>query len=340
MRAGFRIELASGEAFTCAPGDTVLGAGLRHGLGLAYECNAGACGSCKLELLAGTVHEVYPDAPGLRPKEREKGKRLACQCVPLEDLRIKMRTGADYVPAIPPSRRTARLVARRAVTHDLMELTFETDDAARFLPGQYALLHLAAPIATRAYSMSNVPGAAGEGRWQFIVRRVPGGLVSARLCDEFTPGATLELDAPYGIAHYRAGVMRPIVCVAGGSGLAPMLAIVRELAARAEAPPAFLFYGGRSARDVPDLAAEIGAADPARTAISAVVSMPGLASEEHPLTLPAGLVHEHLARSLPGAFAAYEYYLAGPPPMIEACVRMLVADHGVPPTQIHFDRFF
>lgn len=339
MTDTFHVNLSSGDvSFDCASDDTLLRAGLRQGIGLAYECNAGACGSCKFELLEGEVIDLFPDAPGIRPKEREKGKRLACQCVPTSNVTIKMRSGEEFVPTFVPAKTKARLVGKRALTHDMQEFSFATDAPAQFLAGQYALLSLPAIGAIRAYSMSNLRnvGADGGGIWQFIIRRVPNGKVSNYLFDTLTVGETIELDGPYGIAYLRPEIPRPVVCIAGGSGLAPVLSIARRLGELPELPRPTLLYGGRGPKDIPDIAAELGAdAD-----IRPIISMPELASADAPWTGDTGFVHEFLPRTLTAPLADYEYYLAGPPPMIEACTRLLAAEHAVPMTQIHFDRFF
>ncbi|MCK9283838.1 MAG: FAD-binding oxidoreductase [Rhodocyclaceae bacterium] len=338
MTDRFHIKLAGGNvAFDCASDDTLLRGGLRQGLGLAYECNVGACGSCKFDLVDGEVDDLFPAAPGLKPKERERGKRLACQCVPRSDCTIKIRSGEEYVSDHVPRKMQARLIAKRALTHDISEFSFATGEAAQFLPGQYALLRLEGIGQARAYSMSNLANA--DGTWQFIIRKVPAGIVSNALFDTLQVGSELELDGPYGIAYLRPQIPRPIVCIAGGSGLAPVLSIIRGTrdAGGLRGIPQLL-YGGRGPGDIPDIAAMLSVSG-VEAGIHPVVSMPELA----PVAAwsgDVGFVHEFVPKKLGQPLTAYEYYLAGPPPMIEACVRMLVAEHNVPSTQIHFDRFF
>lgn len=338
MTRNFRISLGeSGPAFACGEGDTLLRAGLRAGLGLAYECNTGACGSCKFDLLSGEVEDLFPAASGLRPKERERGKRLACQCVPHGDCVIKTRTGDEYVSAIRPRRFKARFLGKTALTPDISLFSFAAGEPAGFLPGQYAMLSVPALGQARAYSMSNI--ANDDGLWQFIIRRVPEGKLSNYLFDRLHENDQLDIDGPFGIAYLRTDVARPIVGIAGGSGLAPVLSILRG-AARHAALPAFpaLLYGGRTPADIPDvprLAAEAGIA----VNFHPVISMPDAApGSQWPGDV--GFVHEFIEKKLEKPLLKYEYYLAGPPPMIEAAVRLLVADHKVPASQIHFDRFF
>lgn len=339
MTNGFRITLAGGEtAYTCGEEDTLLRAGLRQGLGLAYECNVGACGSCKFDLIEGEVDDLFPEASGLRPKERAKGKRLACQCVPRSNCTIKIRSGGEYISALPPSRFKARFVGKTALTPDISLFNFAAGQPAEFLAGQYAMLAVPVLGQARAYSMSNIANA--EGLWQFIIRRVPDGQVTAYLFERLQSGEELDIDGPYGIAYLRTEVHRPIVCIAGGSGLAPVLSVIRG-AARAHCVngtrPAML-YGGRTPADIPD--------------VGRMVAEAGIEVDFHPVIsspenggAPAwvgdvGFVHEFIEKKLGSPLPGYEYYLAGPPPMIEAAVRLLVADHQVPASQIHFDRFF
>lgn len=333
----FQIRLAGTEhSFGCDGDDTLLRAGLRQGLGIAYECNVGACGSCKFDLVEGEVDDLFPEAPGLRPRERERGKRLACQCVPRGDCTIKVRSGAEYLPANRPRKLAARLAARTALTGDIALFEFVTEGAAAFIPGQYALIGVPGGGQLRAYSLSNLPNQ--DGRWQFGIRRVPGGKVSGALFDAIQVGDPVVLDGPYGIAYLRADSARPIVCIGGGSGLAPLLSIVRGAAAGGMGGRPVVLYGGRGPKDIPDVTAMM-AAEGVALEFHPVVSMPELAGPEG-WRGDVGFVHEFIASKLNQALDGYEYYLAGPPPMIEAAVRLLMVEGKVPASQIHFDRFF
>lgn len=330
------VQIAGGASFACAPGDTLLRAGLRAGLGLPYECNAGGCGSCKFELVSGSVDDLWPDAPGIRAKERERGRRLACQSSPRGDCEIKIRTADSYVPQTTPQRLSARYIGSRAVTADIREFDFLAPGPANFLPGQYALLRLPAAGQDRAFSMSNQPNA--QGLWRFMVRLVPGGKVSTDLF-ALQEGADVAIDGPYGIGHLRSAAQRDIVCIAGGSGLAPMVSIINGALAQPAlgGREAWLFYGGRGPNDIPRIDGFIHPHP--RVRFHPAISVPALA-EGTDWAGEVGMVHEMLPRKLPHALSSYEYYLAGPPPMIEAVVRMLQAEHHVSADAIHYDRFF
>lgn len=334
----FTVRLAgSASSFPNPAGDTLLRAGLRAGLGLAYECSAGGCGSCKCDIVHGEVEDLWPDAPGLSARDRAKGRRLACQCRPLSDCEIKMRSGPEYVSAHAPVRFRARYLGSRAVTQDIREFRFRSDQPAQFAPGQYALLDLPGLGQLRAYSMSNLPNA--EGDWHFMVRQVPEGRGGRLLFETLQPGDSVGIDGPLGLAQLRTGSPRDVVCIAGGSGLAPMLSIANAAlaASAASARAIHLFYGGRSPADIPVFNDWL--AQPQRVQVHAAVSS-APAQDGDGWQGERGFVHELLGRSLQGALAAHDYYLAGPPPMIEVLVRMLVVEHQVPADQIHYDRFF
>jgi toluene monooxygenase electron transfer component len=334
------ISIAGSEQrYACTPGDTLLRAGLRAGVGLSYECNAGSCGTCKIDLQSGEVDDLYPDAPGIKPRDRERGRRLACQSVPRTDCTIKTRIAETYVPRHRPQRLAARLETTRDITHDIREFSFRTEGGAHFLAGQYAMLVLAGVAAPRAYSMSNTGN--DRGRWQFMIRRTGSGVVSRALF-ELAPGSVVELDGPYGLAYLREDSPRDIVCIAGGSGIAPMVSILDAAAAHEHARHlgAWLFYGGRGPADVPAIADVLKTHHlERRLEWHPVVSVPALA-EGTDWNGEFGFVHELLPKKLPRPLPEYEFYFAGPPPMVEATIRLLVSENKVPQSQLHFDRFF
>lgn len=328
--AGTDITYASAE------GDNLLRAGLRAGIGLPYECNAGGCGSCKFELIGGEIEERWIEAPGLSVKDRARGRRLACQCRARSDCEIGIRPDPSFLTPTPPLVFEAEYVGHRSVTADMRELRFRGPGPATFLPGQYALLDVPGAGQMRAYSMSNLPNA--EGDWDFMVRKVPNGRVSALLFDSLRPGDRIGIDGPLGLAHWRDDANRDVVCIAGGSGLAPIVSIANAAAMQAPRErPIWLFYGGRGPADLP--AFDEWLLDPAKVRVRASVSAPELA-DAVAWTGERGLVHERVGRTLTGDLAAHRYYLAGPPPMIETAVRMLMVEHKVPAQQIHYDRFF
>lgn len=327
-----------GAEFAQAKEDTILRAALRAGVGLTYECNSGGCGGCKFDLVAGDIETLWPEAPGLTERDRKRGRHLACQCRALGDVTIKAASAAEYVPKIAPQRQRARLVGTRDITHDIREFRFQADADADFLPGQFAMLDLPGLDSPRAYSLSNTANANRE--WHFQIRRVAHGLGTHTLFDRLSPDAEIGLDGPYGLAYLRTESPRDIVCVAGGSGLAPMVSIARGAAEAGmlKNRKLYFFYGARTPRDVCggemlEVLEDFGKS----ISFLPVVSLPHDNGDWKGAT---GFVHDYLPSALPAELANYEFYFAGPPPMTQALQELLMVGHRVPFEQVHFDRFF
>lgn len=327
-----------GRTFGQAEGDTILRAALRAGIGLAYECNSGGCGGCKFELLSGEIDNLWPEAPGLTERDKKRGRHLACQCRARGDITIAAPSASEYVPQCPPRRQSAQLAQVHDLTHDIREFRFIASDNADFLPGQFALLDLPGVTGSRAYSLCNT--ANNEREWHFQIRRVPHGQGTHTLFDRLEVGDEIGLDGPYGVAYLRTTSPRDLVCVAGGSGLAPMISIARGAAKAGllSERQLYFFYGARTPRDVcgEDMLRGLPGFGE-RVHFIPVVSLPGDGGEWRGAS---GYVHDQLAQVLPGRFGDYEFYFAGPPPMTQALQELLMVGHQVPFGQIHFDRFF
>jgi toluene monooxygenase electron transfer component len=254
--------------------------------------------------------------------------------MPTQDSVIAVRLDDAYVPPRRPQQRRATLVDRRAVTHDIMEFTFAADGSADFLAGQYMLLRYGSLLRPRAYSMSNT--ANGAGLWQFVIKRVANGAATTWLFDSIRPGDSTELWGPIGRAYLRPEAARPILCVAGGSGLAPMLSIARAHSKSDDTRRIEIqfFYGGREPRDLlPDeLLSEL-------SRLPNVKYWSALSLPDQGWTGLRGLIDQVVESRLGSFLKAYEVYFAGPPAMVEAMIRML-ARCRVPTDQVHYDSFY
>lgn len=332
------IRLGGGEqAYFCGENDVLLRAAQRAGIAFPYECNVGSCGNCKFELVEGDVAMLWSEAPGWTEKDRLRNRYLGCQARPLGDCTIKLRPDTRYTPRHRPQRISARLTARRRITHDIEEFQFSLDKPQSFEPGQYALIHLPGVQGPRAYSMSNV---SSDGAiWEFQVRRVSGGRGSQVLFEALVPGQLLEIDGPYGMAWLRRDAPRDILCLAGGSGLAPMISIARG----ASAEPALqkqqihFLYGARTPADVCGedmLRALPGWGE--RIHYEAVVSS---STETQSWSGAVGFLHEVVQERFGEKLAQMEIYFAGPPAMAQAMQQMLLGAK-VPFDRVHFDQFY
>jgi toluene monooxygenase electron transfer component len=335
LKRGYQITVERPAAtFHCSGDDVILRAGLRAGLELPYECNVGGCGSCKFDLLEGEVENLGGGAGGLSDRDRMRGRWLACQARPLGNCRIRMIGRSEGITTPRPRRFQATLTGMTELTRDLREFRFVSATASAFQPGQYAMLSIPGIAGQRAYSMSNVPNE--QGRWDFVIRRVVNG-TATRVLFGLPLGTCLQIDGPYGHAFLRTSVERDIVCVAGGSGLSPMLGIARGIdrAPVLSARNVHFFYGCRTAADVCGEALLR-----ALPSIGGKLNFHAAVSGVDPAWRGRfGFIHELVEETVRENPSGFEYYMAGPPPMAEAVMAAL-RRQNVPLEQLHFDRFF
>jgi toluene monooxygenase electron transfer component len=231
------------------------------------------------------------------------------------------------------------LEARRSITHDIAEFRFLLEQPHAFEPGQYALVYLPGVIGARAYSMSNI---VTDGHvWEFQVRSVPGGQGSQALFDRLRPGESIEMDGPYGMAWLRRDSPRDILCLAGGSGLAPMISIARGAMAEPKLAHRELhfLYGGRTLADIcgEDML-QVLPGWGERLHYHGSVSDPTVGA--HPGWVGSvGFLHEVARQRFGDRLPQMEIYFAGPPAMAAAVQRMLL-EAKVPFDQVHFDQFY
>ncbi len=334
-----QITLTNANATYDCSDDTILRAALRQGFGFAYECNVGSCGTCRFELLEGEVAHERADPPAWTERHKQRKQYLGCQARPLTDCRIKAILRDTYKSVHKPVRTEARLFESESITHDIREFRFRLAEAAPFLPGQYALLTVPGVTGARAYSMCNIADDGAE--WHFQIKRVPGGAATTRLFDSLGIGDSIEVDGPYGMAYLRENIPRDILCLAGGSGLSPMISIARGFARSEKLAGRTLhfIYGGRGARDIcgePMLRCLPGFGE--RIFYHPAVSEPG-SDPETTWTGRVGFVHA-VAQEMHGErLPEFEIYFAGPPAMAQAVQKMLY-EMRVPAAQAHFDQFW
>ena len=333
------------HAFECEPNEKILHAGLRSGVELPYECGTGTCGTCKAKLVSGRVESEWPEAPGTRYL-KGPAELLMCQCRAEEDCALEVGVlKAAAADAPRPAALGGRLQGWRLLTHDVAAFDVELDRPLDFDAGQFALLTVPGIAGARAYSMVNFARAAR--RLAFVVKKKPGGAVSERLFGEGIEGARLDVFAPLGHAIFTPDVRRHLLCIAGGSGIAGMMSIL-SLACQGEHFAGWdghVFFGVRTARDgffLDELEA-LRQGGRSRLAITVALSdedVPESLSAAYPaFTFARGFVHSVAGESMKGRFAEVRAYVAGPPPMVDASLRLLLREARLPPADIRYDKF-
>jgi len=320
-------------------GETVLGALLAHGIGFAYSCQSGNCGTCKCELVSGDILELEYSEHALSPDERSRGIVLACRSQMWSDVVVRRLDSEDFV--MHPSRVMRCRVAEIAnLTHDILRLRLEivAGGPFTFSAGQYAQLELpVAPGISRDYSMANRPD---QPLLEFHVRVMAGGSVSHRIATALKVGDIVKVSGPMGTSYLRAQHPGPMLCIAGGSGLAPVKSIAETALASGLAQPVHLYFGVRAERDI-YFERELAGLQERHVNCRAhiVLSGPGATSSSGTL-LPRrlGLVTDAVASDF-ASLAGFKAYFAGPPPMVDAAIALVKA-RGIGLRDIHADAFF
>ena len=337
--AGFLVTTSpTSTAFFCRPGETLLRAGLAAGLAMPYECASGSCGTCRVRLLQGEVDCLWPQASGLSERDRAKGDRiLCCQSVALSACTIQTQPGPNITQSPVPRQWIAEVQERRLINRNVQHLTLRIDYAnfgnQEFLAGQFMLFELGSGIGRRAYSVANMPN--GTGCLEFVIKAKPGGSASPVLF-ALEVGTKIKIEGPYGQAYFRAESDRPLVAIAGGSGLGPMLSIVQAALARGVDAMVQLFFGVNEANDL-FFHEEISALKQRYESLRVhrVVLHP---KSSDPPDFQVGTVGDAALRVV-GNLSSYDVYMAGPPAMIDAVLKdTVLAGHAVA-DRVFFDRF-
>lgn len=323
-----------GRTIECAAGQRILSAALSQGYFLRYGCKHGGCGTCKAVVTEGDV-EDGGSSFALTRAERSAGWALVCSSQPLSDCVIDISamglTEEEFLAGDRVETFEAVLERVTGLTPTIRGVTLRlvSPPQMRFTAGQFVNVEVPGTDNVRAFSMANAPSASSE--IELIVRMFPGGRFSEYL-KSAKPGQLIRVSGPVGSLRVRLSY-RKILMIAGGSGMAPMLSMLTDLAQKNDRRPATVFFGARTCEELyytDRMKALCGPS--ARAEFVPVVQDAGEAWDGE-----RGLVTDAIARRM-GSLKGYDAYLCGPPPMVEAA-RDLVIRLGVREANVYFDAF-
>lgn len=309
------------------PGANLLDTLREHNIPISYSCTAGRCGTCRCKVVEGTVLESGQEAKITNPNEDRYV--LACTSILTESCVIEVPE-PDEVINHPARIVKAEVVAIEDQTHDIKRLILRPAKPLAFSPGQYATLQFTSEH-SRPYSMASLQD---DRDLEFHVRIVPGGRVSGYVAQDLKVGDSVRVSGPLGAAYLRRKHEGPMLCVAGGTGLAPVLSIVRGALAEGMRNAIHVYFGVRSPADIygaqwlADLAEEH-----ANLKVHIVVAM-----DNHDSQLRSGLVTDAVVNDWKD-LSGWRAYLCGAPPMVEAAA-MLVKQRGIQPEHVYADAFY
>ena len=310
--------------------ETVADAAYRQGINIPLDCRDGACGTCKCFAEAGQYdlgQEYIEDA--LTEEEAAEGYVLTCQ----------MRAQTDCVVRVPASSDVCRTqqasfsgaisaVQQLSGSTIALRIKGESLSTLAFLPGQYVNLQVPGSEHSRAYSFSSLQR---DGEVSFLIRNVPGGLMSSFLTGLAKAGDTMTLAGPLG-SFYLRDIRRPLLLLAGGTGLAPFTAMLEKIAEQGSAHPVHLIYGVTNDFDLVEVdRLEALAARIPNFTFSACVANP---DSQYPRK---GYVTQHI-EPVHLNEGDVDVYLCGPPPMVEA-VSQYIREQGITPANFYYEKF-
>ncbi|WP_251962712.1 benzoate 1,2-dioxygenase electron transfer component BenC [Pseudomonas sp. Marseille-Q5299] len=310
--------------------ETVADAAYRQGINIPLDCRDGACGTCKCKAESGRYDlgdNFIEDA--LSADEIAEGYVLTCQ----------MRAESDCVVRIPASSQLCKTeqASFQAAISDVRQLSASTIalsikgeslNRLAFLPGQYVNLTVPGSDQSRAYSFSSLQK---DGEVSFLIRNVPGGLMSSFLTSLAKAGDNMSLAGPLG-SFYLRPIQRPLLLLAGGTGLAPFTAMLEKVAEQGSEHPLHLIYGVTNDFDLVELDRlhALAARIPNFT-FSACVANP---ESHYPRK---GYVTQHIEPCHLND-GDVDVYLCGPPPMVEA-VSQYIREQGITPANFYYEKF-
>jgi NAD(P)H-flavin reductase len=323
----FQIAVEDSEiAFGCEAGETVLDAAERGGYSLPYSCRKGICSTCEAELRRGSV------VAGAKQMTGPTSEVLLCQAKPRSDIVIRPKRISRHDPA-----------ARKKITANVFRVTRPADDVfalmlrfpagirARFKAGQY--LRVQMPDGdTRNFSMANAPRESDG--VQLHIRRIPGGQFSEGVLARLQKGDRLDVEIPFGDFHLRTGTDKPIICLATGTGFAPIKSIIEDLFVRENTRPVRLYWGGRRREDL--YLARL--AEKWATRAPWLTFTPVLSEPDAHWQGATGLVHEAVLRDIED-MSGWQVYACGNPVMIRSAERDFQNIAGLPDGQFFADPF-
>ncbi len=333
-RVSYRVTIQpGGKSFAVAAGESVLEGAGRAGLALPYSCLGGVCGSCKATLISGRCSYPRLAPSALSAEERAHGDVLLCQALPQSDLLISARE-VPSVADLPRRVLPARITGKQLLAADVMRLCLATPrrDPLHWLAGQY-LDVLLDQGRRRAFSIANAPHTGRD--IELHIRRVPGGGFTQQVFDALPVGSLLRIEGPLGTFVAREHSERPILLMAGGTGFAPIKALIEHFLHLGTRRTMHCYWGVRSQSDIylPQLPERFSAVHPGFD-FHSVLSEP---TADRAGNFRVGPVHQAVLADHPD-LREFDVYMSGPPVMIDAA-RHAFTEAGLPAEQLYYDSF-
>jgi len=329
--------------FECADGEDLITASIRQEIILMSECRDGLCGTCKVLCDEGeVVHGSGVTVQSLPPEEEEEGQIIMCQAFPQSDLELSAPYGSDRVTlgvALPTKTYSSKIMSCEQLTENVTKLElqvqnhFDQPEDFPFIAGQYVTIEVPGTEDWRSYSMANV--AKDDGKIELLIRLLDDGCMSNYLRNNAKIGDSVDVKGPFGTFNLHDSKDRSRYFVAGSTGLAPLLSMVREMNDKGDTTPAHLLLGARN-KDFLFYEEEIKQLESTMETLQVHIALDDTEDSEWQGFI--GNSVEMLKSILTENDETPDIYICGPPGMVTA-VEETGRDFSIPTSQIYLERF-
>lgn len=328
------LSFADGKTLFCTvqKNELLLDAALRTGITIPLDCREGVCATCQGRCDSGSYTQDYVDDEALSASDLAQRKVLTCQTRLMSDAAFYFDYDSSLCSKAGPASLEGVVTQVQQLSDATAILHVELTQGALldYLPGQYARLRVPGTDNSRSYSFASAPGSR---TLQFLIRLLPQGVMSDYIRERCTPGDVMTLDAPLGTFYLRH-IDRPLVMVAGGTGLSAFLGMLDQIAERGGCgQPVHLYYGVRAAADL----CEISRIESYGHLIPGFTFVPVVSEPDASWQGKRGFIAEHLEVANHVA-QPFDLYLCGPPPMVES-IKTWLEPKALANTRLHFEKF-
>lgn len=330
-----KVAINFEDGFTCFvdvyPGDTLADAAYKSGINIPLDCGDGACGTCRCYCETGAFEMNDFIEEALSAQDANDGFILACCAKPTSDCVIAVPAKSEMCLKSKPKSIEAFVKDVEYLSSSTALLRIEGEDLGdlSFLPGQYVNLKIPGTEEERSYSFCSLINGANE--TSFLVRLVDNGVMGNYLRKQARPDDRIEMKGPFGAFYLRA-ISRPILMIAGGTGLAPFISMLEDIELRGIEIPIELIYGVTDSRDLVQVDVLNRLAERIKS-FNFITCVANASTPSESKGVVTDFIYEEFLNN-----GDVDVYLCGPPPMVEA-VKGFFEDINIRPKNLFFEKF-
>ncbi|MCK5829818.1 MAG: 2Fe-2S iron-sulfur cluster binding domain-containing protein [Methylococcales bacterium] len=333
-----KIITEEGESvsFDCAEDEDIITAAIRQSIYLMSSCREGGCATCKGECTEGDYEIGKVSSQALPPEEQEEDLVLLCRCYPTENMVVEVPYTLDRIAYSEEGKEfSTEIIVLESLSTNVMKLCLSRSDGEKEIKldsGQYYDLEIPGTEITRSYSPANIANKKGE--MEFLIRLLEGGKFSTFLSHEAKVGQTINACGPSGVFGLKADGFTPRYFVAGGTGLAPIISMVRFMKEWGE-PQLCTIYFGSTLEEEMFYVQELTQLEKEMDSLTVKLCVWKATDSWHG---EKGSVVDILKKDLQETTSKPDLYLCGPPGMVDA-VYSVCEETGVPKEKVYLEKF-